>query len=82
MAVLQSLLNRRRAERARREVAAFEPRCEEHERLKLLLIAMLDFMVLVLCQPRWQEDFERAWECVELFRAHMETPPEIGDRHA
>ncbi len=28
MAMIQSLLNRRRAERARREVAAYVPRCQ------------------------------------------------------
>ena len=74
--MIQASNNRRRAQRARREVAAFEPSCEEHQRLKRLVIAMLDFMLLVLCRPEWRSDFERAWEVVEYFRAQLEAPPE------
>ena len=77
--MIKSVVNRHRAERARREVAAFIPQTEEHARLRLLLITMLDFMVLVLSQPKWEKDFERAWECVEDFRAQMEAPSEAGD---
>lgn len=74
-----SVLNRQRAERARREIAAFEPTTEEHQRLRLLLIAMLDFMLLVLCRPALENDFERAWACVEQFREQMESSSAVDD---
>ncbi len=77
--MIKSVLQRQRAERARREVAALIPRTEQHARLRLLLITMLDFMALVLSQPKWEKDFERAWECVENFRAQMEAAPGADD---
>ncbi len=73
--MIQALLHRQRAVRARREIAAFHPTNSEQERIRLLLIAMLDFMLLVLCVPEHDRDFEQAWECIELFRQQMETPP-------
>ncbi len=73
--MIQALLNRLRVERARQQVAAFEPACEEQARLRLLVISLIDFVGLVQCQPGREQDFQDAWERIDYFRELMKRPP-------
>ncbi len=72
--MIRALLNRRRVEQTRREVAAIRPRDPERQRLRLLLISLLDVIALLHCRPGRERDFDQVWECVEFFRDQLEAP--------